>query len=253
LLSSTRTKQETKQVIKQVGLTKQKLKIALKQLPRSALNRKQIVNLKKIGLQANKSRPKLFGFPRRKARTKVGSRRGSNIGYNVYGKNRTGRFSKLNKKPLSESDARNLGSYAIDNRISRTFFIRRVGSFKNLGKINAKAKGYFSRFKYKFRAYKIKKGKRVAFTKKRYIEKAKYSLDRPSERRDILLRRLKKARRVLAMRRSRGFLPRFKARRNRPSMNRPKRRISAAQRRVLLMRLAKARKVRMRNLRGRRR
>ncbi len=93
-----------------------------------------------------------------------------------------------------------------------------------------KERGYFPKHKRKFRAVRIKRGKKFVL-KNKYIEKTSYAIDRNTEKRGLTLQRLLKRRKVQKV---------------------AKRKITPTQRKVLLKNLAKARRVKKLK-RGRRR
>ena len=126
---------------------------------------------------------------RRKKKVKV-RKKGLKHSADVYGKDK-GRRIKLNKKPLSLTDAKNRGAYAIDHTTSKTLKIVPRGKRKDLGKITKKEKGYYSKNKHKFREKKIRKKKGIK-TPNRFIEKRKYGIDTPGEKKQLSLARLSK-------------------------------------------------------------
>ncbi|KKK61970.1 hypothetical protein LCGC14_3009020 [marine sediment metagenome] len=122
--------------------------------------------------------------------------------FNVFGKPVKGKkLIKLNKKPLSRSAAKDLGSKLVDTSLSRRFKIKETRGKPS--KSNRVSSGNFSRTKNKFRDFRIVKGKRIPL-KNTFIEKkGKPLLDTRGEKKGITLRRrlamldnLKKARRV---------------------------------------------------------
>jgi hypothetical protein len=124
-----------------------------------------------------------------KKRKMLGARSKPVLGYNVYGKS-GGRYIKLNKAPLSKTDALSRGSYAIDNSTARTFGIKPVKA-RELGAITPKEQGYYNKMKKKFRDFKVKSG-RAYKLKGRQIEKSKYLIDTRGEKRGLRLARLRR-------------------------------------------------------------
>ena len=108
------------------------------------------------------------------------------------------------------------GAFAVDKTTARTFKIKPVGKAKTAGKLLKGERGYFSKASHKLRRVRIKKGKKFKLTNK-YIEKTKHLIDTRGEKRGLAIRRV---------------------------ITKTKRRITPAQRKVLLRNLKKARKVR---------
>jgi len=125
---------------------------------------------------------------------------------------------KINKRPLSKTDATKLGSAIVDTSLSRTFKLK--PSTMKPKKPTFKVKAPSMK---KFRTFKQVKGVKRKL-KHTFIEKSKHLLDTKSEKRGITLKR-----------RIAQLQPR--------KIQRPKRRITQAQRQILLQRLKKARAV----------
>lgn len=138
--------------------------------------------------------------------------------FDVFGKSR-GKFIKLNKIPLRKTDALSRGAFAVDQTTARTFKIKPVGKSKITGNLLKSERGYFGRTSRKLRRVRIKKGKKFKLTNK-YIEKTRHAIDTRGEKKGLALRR-------------------FVTRRARPKV---KRKITPAQRKVLLKNLKKARR-----------
>lgn len=100
-------------------------------------------------------------------------------GFNVYGLSK-GKFIKLNKKPLLKPDALSRGTYAIDRTTAKTFKIVPVGYVKAFGGLIKREKGYYTKTGYKFKQFKVRKGKAYALIMKQ-IEKKKYGIDTSGE------------------------------------------------------------------------
>lgn len=106
-------------------------------------------------------------------------------GYNVYVKEpKTKRIVKVNRFPINQRDAENLRNYLIDQTTSRTGYLKNVKGKPKPLNLDI-PRDYGQRTDYKFRRYKIKKGKRVPLENKKVIEKTKYLLDEPSEKKQI--------------------------------------------------------------------
>lgn len=105
-----------------------------------------------------------------------------------------GKFIKLKGKPLSKQDAKDKLAFFLDNRISRTAKLIRVGKVKKLGKIKKRERGAFRRNKRNLREFRIVKGRRVK-TPNTFIErKGKGVINTAGEKRQLRLNRLAKAR-----------------------------------------------------------
>jgi len=98
-------------------------------------------------------------------------------------------------------------AYRLDNRLSRSGWFEPLGKSRKVVSPPKPIQGYFSRNKRKLRPFKIRVGKARAI-RNGYIEKRRYALDRPGEKRQIrrtrkltpnqrkvMLKNLKKARR----------------------------------------------------------
>lgn len=133
----------------------------------------------------------------------------TNQGYDVYGlknarNNAKRRWIKINDKPLTHEDAKDIGAFAIDNSISATFEIRKSKEAPEPIE-NALLYGYFADNIQKFRDYKIKKGMKIPMNE-RFIEKAKDRLDTQGEIKEISLEKVKaEINKVNSFRRSGGM------------------------------------------------
>jgi hypothetical protein len=170
-----------------------------------------------------------------------------------------GKFRKLYPKPLVLKDARDYAVYSIDNNLSRTAFFVPLGRAKRVVRPPRQIQNYASRNSFKVRPYRIRFGKRRQLVNG-YIEKRRFFQDTSGERNALrvtrkispqrrrqLIRQLQKAR----MRRFGNRSPQRNPMRRQVGV-RPKRKMSLAQRNVLIARLKRARAVRMRMLRRRR-
>ena len=110
--------------------------------------------------------------------------------YNVYGKYKN-KYIKLNKLPLTKTDALSRGAYAIDHSTARTFKIVPVSKAKKVGRITKGEKGYFSKTKRKYRTVRISRGKRIVL-KNKYIEKRKKAIDTKGEKKGLTLAKLRR-------------------------------------------------------------
>jgi hypothetical protein len=108
-------------------------------------------------------------------------------GYYVYGLSR-GKYVKLNKRPLLKQDALSRGSYAIDRTTAKTFKLVPIRKVKKFGTLLHRERGYYTKAGYKFREYKVRKGKAYSLIMKQ-IEKRKYGIDTLGEKRGLTLAR----------------------------------------------------------------
>jgi len=108
--------------------------------------------------------------------------------YNVYAKKR-GRNVLIGKK-LIRTDAKNLLAYDLDETLLRSSVIKPAVKLKRVTKLPQKYTGAFQKRSQKLRQYKLKQGKKKAI--RGYVEKKRYSLDRPAERRSLSKLSLKK-------------------------------------------------------------
>jgi len=107
------------------------------------------------------------------------------LGFNVSVK-KGSRFMKQNSLPLRLQDAKDLMAYVLDTTPSRTGKIIPVGLVSRVGIIRKNISGYFSKNRRKFRTFR-RKDKRKILLVFVWIEKRKYAIDTPREKR--LLRR----------------------------------------------------------------
>ena len=148
--------------------------------------------------------------------------------YNVFAKSR-GRLIKINQKPLSENDAKKLGSTIIDNTTARTFLIKRTAGKPQTPILLTKP---FQ--KKKFREHRIIKGKKKK-TRDTFIERSKkgsnFLIDTKGEKEGLSL--------------SKG-LSQLKKQSKKQKVRVRRRKITSAQR----LQLSKAQKVRRSNLKS---
>jgi hypothetical protein len=108
--------------------------------------------------------------------------------WNVYGKVvKTGKYRKLNKRPTTRRRALDLGAYAIDTSLARTFELRPAKGKATTRLSVPVPTDYFNRNREKFRNYRVRRGKKILVDDNRFIEKGTRLLDTPQERADITL------------------------------------------------------------------
>jgi len=114
--------------------------------------------------------------------------------YNVYvrplkkkGQKRP-KLMKVNVVSLTKRKAKDLRSYTIDTSLARSGRIRATKGKPNKPSLKI-PKNYAQRTKYKFRDYRIIKGKKRPLVKQTIIERRKRLLDTPQEKRQITLKR----------------------------------------------------------------
>lgn len=162
--------------------------------PRSPKRRKAIsktsrpVIRKRIIPAATGSKPKKGKLRKQKPK----------VAYHVVEK-RGKKFVRITKNPLRKKDAKDKLAARLDNKISRTAKLIEVKKPKKIGSIPRRESGYFNKMRKNLRNYKIRKGKKIK-TPNTYIErKGKAVISSPGEKRQLMLNRLAKARKVKAM------------------------------------------------------
>ncbi len=266
-ISQTRNKQKLNLLQKQKNKQKQKQNLLQKQLQKQ--KQKQKLLLKQKQVQVQRIRPaslsiKVSGrgiklprikLPKKKITIKKKSKKSQAV-FNVFGKAR-GKFVKLNKEPLRRGDALSKGAFAIDQTTARTFKIESAGKSKKPGKLLKGERNYFKRQGFKLREVKIRKGRKFKL-KNKFIEKTKHAIDTKSEKSGLSIARLLKEQRGPTPAKARMIL-RDKKIRGRPLTVKQRRFFQAraniksrtpAQRKTMLKNLAKARRVRKKNLKG---
>ena len=131
-----------------------------------------------------------------------------------------GKLKKLYPKPLTAKDAKDYAVHSIDNHLSKTAFFIPLGKSRNVVKPPKNIQGYYSRNSHKVRSYRIKFGKKKQMVNG-FIEKRAYAFDRPLEKKQLRVARMK-----------------------------ARRKISPIQRKIMLRNLAIARKIRMKKLKN---
>jgi len=106
---------------------------------------------------------------------------------------REGKMVKLSPKPFRLNDAKDYLAYRVDHGLSRQAFFVPVGKTKKVYDLPKPIKGYFSNTRNKLRPYKIRHGKKKKLYSG-YIEKKRFGLDTPGEKREMMLARMKKVR-----------------------------------------------------------
>ena len=95
---------------------------------------------------------------------------------------------KVNKVPLSKSDAEDLKSFIVDTSLSRTGRTSKTKGKPKKPKLKFPKK-YAKRTFRKFRKYRVVKGKKVPLPRGKVIERRRRLLDTRQEKRDITLKR----------------------------------------------------------------
>lgn len=120
---------------------------------------------------------------------------------------------KLNTKGLSRKDALNLGASLIDKSLSRTFEVRPARGKPSKPQLGV-PRSFFSQNRNKFRNFRIRRGKKILIDENRFIEKGKFLLDTPGERRKITL-----AKRLSELRGKKRKKPRTKSKTRTNNLN----------------------------------
>ncbi len=155
---------------------------------------------------------------------------------------------KINKRPLSQTNARDLRNYIIDTSLSRTGKIKGRKGRPKKSKLTF-PRGYAKKTTKKFRRFRIVKGKRKPLRKGKVIERRGRLLDTRQERRKITLRRRIKQITPRKKRVIKSKAPRKRLIGKAPSPQKkrsPTRKINGARRAQLLRNLQKARMVKAR-------
>lgn len=116
------------------------------------------------------------------------------------------KWIKLNKKPLTDDSALDVGAWAVDNSISARFKVKKTTG-KPTSLDDSPIGNYWEMNKGKFRDYKVKRGNKFSLMDE-YIEKSSSRLDTSSEVDDITLAKLMKSKGGSLFkkpRRTRGF------------------------------------------------
>jgi len=107
-------------------------------------------------------------------------------GYHTYVKEK-GRTIKVTKHPLTKRQALGKGVHYTDNTPSRTFYIKKAPKKQEL-KPEPKYNMTYGMYQYKYRK-PYKRGKKKSFSPK-YIEKTRYAIDTPGEKKGITVKGL---------------------------------------------------------------
>lgn len=143
-----------------------------------------------------KTTPKIPPTIRRKLKIKQRRKKKVVRSYDVFGRplkkkgaKRKPKLIKINKRRLSELDAKNLRNFVLDTSLARTGSIKRRRVGKPQKPLLRVPSGFAKRTTQKFRRFKIKKGKRIPLPKGKVIERGRNLLDTRSEREKITLKR----------------------------------------------------------------
>jgi len=110
-------------------------------------------------------------------------------GFNVYakevklGKDKQARVIQINTQPVTKKDAMNLGAYAVDESLGRTFTIKPTKQ-KAMPKSFGIPSNYYDSTMSKFREFRVQKGQKKQLSNT-FIEKASYMIDTEGERKKI--------------------------------------------------------------------
>ena len=182
-----------------------------------AFKQKQKVKTIPIKKQELIRKKKRKGFIRLRSTLRKREVQKSQQVFNVFGKVK-GKFIKINPKPLVKGDALSKGAFAVDNTTAKTFKITPAGKTKKPGRLLKNERNYFNRQGFKLREVRIKKGRKFKL-KQKYIEKRRFGIDTRGEKKGLTIRRLIK------------------------QQQKAKRKITPTQRKVLIKRLKKARRI----------
>ncbi len=187
-----RLNQQIRQQVRQQ--TRQRLRQRLRQLLKQKLRQPIRRGGIRIPLRIEKTLipPILFKLKRRR---KLKKKKKRVLSYNVFArplkKTKKGKIPKLvkiNKVPLSKKRAEDLRNYISDTSLSRTARIKITRGKPQNPKLKI-PRGYGRKTSFKFRKFKIRKGKRIKLKIGKVIEKSRHLLDTKQEKEGITLRR----------------------------------------------------------------
>lgn len=215
-LFRTKQRQKAKQRQSTKPATKTKTKLAQKTMPKLRTKQKQKIITKKVPKFKKPPTPRITPTPRKilipiklkKKKVKpIVKKKRSLIGYDVLVKSKR-KFIKVNKKPLSKTQAKDRGAYITDNTITNTYKIVPIGKFKRLGKLTRGESGKFSRSKSKYRGFKLKRKKKIGLSNK-YIEKrGRPRIDKKGEKQGLTLNKFLKQKGILKSKKKRRTIKR---------------------------------------------
>ncbi len=108
------------------------------------------------------------------------------VGYNAFARQK-GKFIKLNKRPLTKVQAKNLASFIVDNSTSARGRVRKAKGVIKKPRVKIPA-GYFSQTQKKYRAFKIQKGKKKPLVND-FIERRRSRIDTRGEKKGLSVAR----------------------------------------------------------------
>lgn len=152
-----------------------------------------------------------------------------------------GKIVKLYPKPLILTDAKDLLAYSVDNNLTKTAWFRPLGSTKKVIKPPKIIQGYFEKVRGKLRPYRIREGKK-RLLRNGFIEKRRFGFDTLGERRQLSTLQKGRVRTRTKKKVVKRVMPKTRVRKRVFK----KRKITLAQRKVLLANLKKARAARKR-------
>ncbi len=255
-----KTKQKAKQRVRQQVLQKtaqlQKTRLRLRQQQKQIT--KQIQKAPTITTPPFTTRfiipPK---FKRKKKRKIIVKKKKGKNSFDVFArplrkskKGKKPQLIKVNKVPLSQTDARNLRNFIVDDSLSARGRVKVRGKGKPQKPKLKVPRGFAKRTSKKFRRFRTVKGKRVPLSPGSVIEKRSKRLDRKNEVKRIGLKR-----RIAQLRKqSKKKVTRRKVTRRKPTPKKPvvRKRSQAAINRQRLSNLVKARAARARIARSKR-
>jgi hypothetical protein len=201
-------RQKLNTLLAQESRLMQRIRLATTPAQKTALKQRLILKTKAISRAQQKARGlgliirttkkgRFIGLLKRKEKKIIKLKKKKKVekGFNVFArplkkrkKQKRPKLLKINKKPLRKSRARDLGSFAVDKSLARTFKTKRSKK-KPTGRLpKGVPRGYFSRNRKKFRDFRIVKGKRKPL-KNIFIEKKGRLLDTKPEKKGITLRK----------------------------------------------------------------
>ncbi len=181
-----RTTQKTKQLQRQIQKQRQKVTQLQRQITKQLSRATSIlnsINIRALKLIIPIIRIKIKGFKGKKLSK-------SQPVFYVKEKVR-GKIKNLTPRPLTLRMAKDFLAYRLDNRLSRSGWFEPIGKSKNVVVVPKVMRGYFNKHRKKFRAFKIRVGKRKKI-RNGFIEKKKYVGDTKSEIKQLQASRRKR-------------------------------------------------------------
>ncbi len=123
--------------------------------------------------------------------------------FNVFVKSKK-KFVRVNRRPLTKSQAKDRGSFVTDHTTANTFKLKATGRTKKPGKLTKGEAGRFIRTRKKFRQFRVKRKKKIVL-KNKFIEKrGRPRIDTRGEKRGLSIAKFLKQRGIKVRKRRKG-------------------------------------------------